>query len=79
MEIFLLIADELDDVTSAAKMLLPNALGFLTALALFALTVLAFMQWPLLVSLLAGMAGTSLLLGSLVRERLLTRSPRTDG
>lgn len=79
MEIFLLIADELDDVTSAAKMLLPNALGFLIALSLFALTVLAFMQWPLLVSLLAGMAGTSLLLGSLVRERLLARSPRTDG
>ena len=46
MEIFLLLLDEIDDLTHALRMLLPTLLGFLAALALFAMTVMSVMRWP---------------------------------
>jgi len=78
MEIFLLIADELDDLASATRMLLPGLLSFLTATVLFLLTVLAFIKWPLLVVFAGVGVLFALVTGSLIRERLLPRLYRTD-
>lgn len=46
MEDLLLVLDELDDAVAAARHLAPRLLGFLAALALFALTVLSFLFLP---------------------------------
>ncbi len=68
MEIFLLLLDELDDAAAILRARLPQLLGLLMALGLFALTVLAALQWPALV--LAGLAATLAWLLPLSRLRL---------
>ena len=68
MEIFLLLLDELDDAAAILRARLPQLLGLLMALGLFALTVLAALQWPGLV--LAGLVAALAWLLPLSRLRL---------
>lgn len=56
MEVFLLWLDDLDDLIGSVRMLWPALLSFACALALFALTVFAVMQWPWLLAV-AGTLG----------------------
>jgi len=50
MEIFLLIADDIDDRLHALRMGLPKLFGFFIALCIFAATVLAVIRWPWIVA-----------------------------
>lgn len=68
MEIFLLLLDELDDAAAILRARLPQLLGLLMAFGLFALTVLAALQWPGLV--LAGFVAMLAWLQPLSRLRL---------
>jgi len=58
MEVVLLWLDNLDDLVGALRSRAHALLSFSAALALFALTVFAVMQWPwlLAVSAIAGLA-----------------------
>jgi hypothetical protein len=47
MENFLLLFDELDDAVRSLRILWSQILGFAIALALFAVTILVIMNWPL--------------------------------
>lgn len=70
MENLLLVLDELDDAVAVVRHTAPRLIGFLAALALFALTVLSFLFAP---KITLGVLGIllSVVLLERFRQRLL--------
>lgn len=72
MEVVLLWLDNLDDLVGALRLRLHALLSFGCALALFAVTVFAVMQWPWLLAI-GGIAGLAIFAARAVNTSVATR------